>query len=120
MARRWAARLPAVVLVALAAAAGGVGVFRAASVPPAATPTAASPSAGLTRPAPEVPAFAQPEQARRYFDAKEKGYRRAVEVLDQAIAQASRDPGITPEHLAVLRRTRAERVAALEATRPVR
>jgi len=53
-----------------------------------------------------MPAFGQPDEARRYREAKAAGSRRALQLLDQAIAEASRDPRIAGEHLAALRRRR--------------
>jgi hypothetical protein len=114
--------------------AGGAGVFvfRACGPPEAAEPaglSSAAPALEAAGPAPEsavartpeVPAmpdrqsFGRPEEARRYFEAKAAGSRRAIEALDQAIARARQDPNATPDHLAALQRARAERAAVLQA-----
>jgi hypothetical protein len=88
--------------------------------PSAGDPAAVVAAAAALPPTPpdattETLSLAQPQEAARYLDTTTAGIRRTLDLLDRAIAEARRDPGATPEHIATLERHRAERKKALEA-----
>jgi hypothetical protein len=113
---RWA--IPA---LAMGASLVALGTYSGREPSGAPTPTAKSIAVGAANDANTVPQFAQPEQAERYFDAVIDGNHRALEVLDEALAAARRQPDTDPQQIAALtaeREKRAERLRALEVGRP--
>jgi len=60
----------------------------------------------------DVPHFAEPEQARRYFDAMAEGDRRAIALIDDALAKA-KEGVADSKYVAQLTQERATRAARL-------
>lgn len=63
-----------------------------------------------------VPRFAEPEQARRYFDAMTEGDRRAIALIDEALTTAKEQGAPDPNYVARLTEERATRAARLSAS----
>ena len=62
-----------------------------------------------------IPSFARPEEARRYFDAMIQGDKRAIEVIDTALAKAKQQPGVDAAYVQKLEKLRVERATRLAA-----
>jgi hypothetical protein len=103
---RRASRMILAGAAALALTVSSIAVFRAGSSSksePSTTSVSVSPTS-LSK----VPQFGNPDEARRYYDAKAKGDERALAVLDRALAEAELQ-GADAKYVEGLERERALR-----------